>query len=54
MNFDVIAGFVIDHLASDKAVTLESLIRSIHLKQEQQKSPVGYGEFENIYRKYYK
>jgi hypothetical protein len=54
MNFDVIAGFVIDYVASEKATTLESLIRSIHLKQEEQKSPIGYGEFEAIYRKYYK
>ena len=43
MNFDVIAGFLIDYVASDKAVLLEGLIRSIHLKQEEQKSPIGYG-----------
>jgi hypothetical protein len=34
MNFDVIAGFVIDYIASEKSILLEGLFRSIHLKQQ--------------------
>lgn len=34
MNFDVIAGFVVDYVASERAVILQGLLRSIHLKQE--------------------
>jgi hypothetical protein len=33
MNFDVIAGFALDYIASEKSILIEGLLRSIHLKQ---------------------
>jgi hypothetical protein len=43
MNFDIIAGFILDYIASEKAIMMEGLLRSIYLKQQEDKNVIGYG-----------
>ena len=45
INFDLIAGFVLEYVASIKCEVVEKLLRTIQNKQRQEGSVVSFSEF---------
>lgn len=54
INFDLIAGFVLEFIAQTKCAQVEQLLRTIAAKQQQEETVIGYSAFETLYRRFFK
>jgi hypothetical protein len=45
INFDYIAGFILEYISSVKCSIVEKLLRTIDVKQKQEGSILGYSDF---------
>lgn len=54
INFDLIAGFVLEYVATLRCAVVEKLLRTIDSKQKQDGCVLAYSDFEAIYRRFYR